>query len=1064
MNVNKQQKTVEATENFPDGSITRIIFKNFLTYEYMDIFPGPNLNVIIGPNGTGKSTIMCGLCLAVGGTPRLLGRSELLADYIKHGLEKGSVKVFIRDSKLGKDRTLSIVLHRSGCSDYFVDDEKVTQTKLRDIVESYNIQIDNPCTFLAQDKVKSFAEQKSYGLLKNTEKAVGKKLVDLHKSIYHMRFTHSPFSHTKYLEERLNSVQSELKTLVPLIENYRRRETMRERIRLLQCKQLYLEYLEAEMVAHERIHYKRMKEQELEETKKAMLPIKNLLEQQKIVNEKYKREERNAMDGLLTVQKETEKLLAIESVDESVLSAKKDYEQAKKEYDEWEEKLSAARTEHNLLEEKLAVAEREFMSMENENSAIKKEYLEWNIKEEELDKQKSVLSNKIGEIDSKIRTVMEAIDADQQSFRKKFVVLKGNGREMKCGEAWQWYESQKEKFRHPVFVPLLFMSLVSDDAAVYLENIIAHRDLLMFIFRCKEDELLLTDKRHPWKINSCIISDNEIAHFQKQEAMPAHLCSLGFTYMASNLYTAPDPVKAYLNSVASLHKIPIGTQMTESRLDEVCEALKNSHRLFLTNSLRVRISISRYSGNLSVRTEALRTSLRLLVVHTAVPKSNARSLSELEKQLAKLKELANEMRLARENIGQTEKNIAQGRERCRRKMDVIIKKRDARNIISNQLRSRAARVQAIENDKPDLNVAAQNFQKVKNEIITKSFERAEKIAKLMNALFATLSAKKVLKDLDTLQKRLNHFEEEYESKSDAIRHTEITVKLAMQRVREDKRRLYESVGIEDSSASEAAEALEILKAGFDFHAIPNTKEEIQIEMAREQGKLDALHSEGEKKDIERFEKLTRKRESLIKETTARKKDVDEWENKLNGSLEQWLLQLESVVGKLNQHFSSFFENMGCSGEVHLQKPDDKLDILKYGIIVTAKFREGERLRQLTHQTQSGGERSVITMLYILALQKLTIVPFRCVDEINQGMDPKNEKIVFNMIVDMLSKDNDLTKTQYFILTPKLVPDLKFNQKTKIHCIYSGGKLTKRNSWSVSGFLDSIRNRQIIIDS
>lgn len=31
-----------------------------------------------------------------------------------------------------------------------------------------------------------------------------------------------------------------------------------------------------------------------------------------------------------------------------------------------------------------------------------------------------------------------------------------------------------------------------------------------------------------------------------------------------------------------------------------------------------------------------------------------------------------------------------------------------------------------------------------------------------------------------------------------------------------------------------------------------------------------------------------------------------------------------------------------------------------------------------------------------------------------GMDPKNEKIVFNMIVDLLSNDNDLAKTQYFM--------------------------------------------------
>ncbi|VDN88928.1 unnamed protein product, partial [Brugia pahangi] len=133
---------------------------------------------------------------------------------------------------------------------------------------------------------------------------------------------------------------------------------------------------------------------------------------------------------------------------------------------------------------------------------------------------------------------------------------------------------------------------------------------------------------------------------------------MGFTCLASDLYTAPDPVKTYLNSVASLHKIPIGTQTTENCLDKVCETLKNSHRLFLTNSLRVRISVSRYSGNLSIRTEALRTSLRLLVVHTTLPESNVQSLSELEKQLAELKKLAEEMRLAHEHIGQTEKTIA----------------------------------------------------------------------------------------------------------------------------------------------------------------------------------------------------------------------------------------------------------------------------------------------------------------------------------------------------------------------------------------------------------------------
>jgi len=49
--------------------------------------------VVIGPNGTGKSTILCGICLALGGDTRNLGRSTDIRDYIKHNRQEGSVEV-----------------------------------------------------------------------------------------------------------------------------------------------------------------------------------------------------------------------------------------------------------------------------------------------------------------------------------------------------------------------------------------------------------------------------------------------------------------------------------------------------------------------------------------------------------------------------------------------------------------------------------------------------------------------------------------------------------------------------------------------------------------------------------------------------------------------------------------------------------------------------------------------------------------------------------------------------------------------------------------------------------
>ena len=33
------------------GYITRIGMKNFLTYDKADVYPGPRLNVVLGPNG-----------------------------------------------------------------------------------------------------------------------------------------------------------------------------------------------------------------------------------------------------------------------------------------------------------------------------------------------------------------------------------------------------------------------------------------------------------------------------------------------------------------------------------------------------------------------------------------------------------------------------------------------------------------------------------------------------------------------------------------------------------------------------------------------------------------------------------------------------------------------------------------------------------------------------------------------------------------------------------------------------------------------------------------------------
>jgi hypothetical protein len=71
---------------------------------------------------------------------------------------------------------------------------------------------------------------------------------------------------------------------------------------------------------------------------------------------------------------------------------------------------------------------------------------------------------------------------------------------------------------------------------------------------------------------------------------------------------------------------------------------------------------------------------------------------------------------------------------------------------------------------------------------------------------------------------------------------------------------------------------------------------------------------------------------------------------------------------------------------------------------------------------SGGERAVSTIMYLMALQELTSAPFRVVDEINQGMDERNERLVFDRIVDSCCGDEK--NPQYFLVSPKLLQGLR----------------------------------------
>ena len=65
--VSRNMSVSPSTEGtFQPGSLIRVKLKNFVTYTAAEFILGPSLNMIIGPNGTGKSTLVCAICLGLG--------------------------------------------------------------------------------------------------------------------------------------------------------------------------------------------------------------------------------------------------------------------------------------------------------------------------------------------------------------------------------------------------------------------------------------------------------------------------------------------------------------------------------------------------------------------------------------------------------------------------------------------------------------------------------------------------------------------------------------------------------------------------------------------------------------------------------------------------------------------------------------------------------------------------------------------------------------------------------------------------------------------------------------
>jgi structural maintenance of chromosomes protein 5 len=197
--------------------------------------------------------------------------------------------------------------------------------------------------------------------------------------------------------------------------------------------------------------------------------------------------------------------------------------------------------------------------------------------------------------------------------------------------------------------------------------------------------------------------------------------------------------------------------------------------------------------------------------------------------------------------------------------------------------------------------------------------------------------------------------------------------------------------------------------------------ELEAHLEEEQNTLRANQQQNTVGVLEAYEKRAKDIAEIEERMANRQGLIDGTNREIAEKRQIWEPRLERLVRRVSAAFADAFESIGCAGEVLLSKSGeegkpDTDDFEKWQLHIKVKFRQQEKLQQLTGQRQSGGERSVSTIFFLMALQEMARAPFRVVDEINQGMDPKNERLVHKRMVEAACRDG----TSQYVPLPVLL--------------------------------------------
>ncbi|KAJ9546237.1 hypothetical protein OSB04_025944 [Centaurea solstitialis] len=1012
--------------NAPDralqaGVITKVRLENFMCHSHMEIDLGDRVNFITGQNGSGKSAILTALCIAFGCRAKSTDRATTLKEFIKTGCSYALVHLEIKNQ--GEDAFKHdtygdvIILERritdssstSVLKDHQGKKVAIRREDIRELVEHFNIDVENPCVVMSQDKSREFLHS---GNDKDKFKFFFKATLlsqvdDLLKSVKDN--LDKANGEVLELERSIAPVVKELNELQGKIKSMEHIEEISQQVQLLtkKCAWSFVYDIDNKMQVEtakirkleERIPQCQARiDQEIAKVAELQDRLSKKKAQSAVMMESTSKARKRKIELEQKLSLATKERIELEQEygrrgNNIVKMAKRIKLLEQQISDVNEQHMKDTQAEEFQMEKKLKELQDEIDVADSEFQRLKKI-------EDDLSESLGIARDELNAIKSEIDDYAKKIDYSQRRIRElrlnqtnKVTAFGG----YKVSNLLQAIERNHHKFRKPPIGPIgAHVALIHGAKwAIAVENAIG-KLLNAFIVTNHKDSLVLRSCAREAGYNhlQIIIYDFSIPRLQ----IPNHM--LPQTSHPTTISVIQSDTPTVVNVLVDMggaerqvlvRDYDMGTAVAfDQRISNLKEVYTSEgHRMFSRGSAQTILP-----PNKNARTGRLCSSYD-------------EEIKQFEREAIHMQEQAQQAQGKKRSFSERLQNLQDELQTAKRRRMGVEKHIMSKNLVLQDLK-KSYDAEATTSSVSSVDELQHEVLKIQNDkteseiLLEKILERvkeAEAKASELKVSFEELceSAKADINALEEATSQLTQIEEDLRSAEAEKRHYEVLMEQRVHQRIEGAKQQFKDLEKERKVSYEKASIIcpesEIEALGGCGEA---SSEQIQAHLKRLKMRLQQ-ESQRHQESIDELRMLYDEKERKIKKQQQTYKAFREKLSTIHMALDKrWSkFQRNATLLKrqLTWQFNGHLRKKGISGHIKVSYEEQKLSI-------EVKMPQDSSTTNVRDtRGLSGGERSFSTLCFALALHEMTEAPFRAMDEFDVFMDAVSRKISLDTIVD-----------------------------------------------------------------